>query len=137
MTGWGVFLLGGGLIALSLYVHKRRLTWVALILGLFAGVLIAISAIGGWLSALGSKIPYAPLILVVVGAVTIALDIRDKRPDKPAVLFAMIIPTFFAAGLTQLPTVVQDIGSAFSQVGSKTPNVLNNQPAAPDSPAGR
>ena len=35
MTGWGVFLLGGGLIALSFYVHKRRLTWVALILGLF------------------------------------------------------------------------------------------------------
>jgi hypothetical protein len=129
MNGWGAFLLGGGLVGLTLYVHKRRLTWVALALGLFAGVLIAVSTLGRWVADLGEKIPYVPLIIVIAGLVVIGLDIRDKRPDKPSVLFAIIVPMFFAAGIGQLPQVITEIGAAFSQVGSETPDIVNQPPA--------
>lgn len=122
MASWGAFILGGGLIALAMYVHKRNLTWVALGLALIAGVLIAVSTIGGWMRDLGGHIPYLPLLLVLAAAAVIGLDLRDKRPDKPAVILMMIVPTFFAVGLGQLPDLFDLISSGLSNMGTTSAN---------------
>lgn len=140
MNGWAAFVVISALVGLTFYLHKRRLTWVAIALALISGILIAASPLGGWMRYLAGLIPYLALFILIVGTAVIGLDIRDKRPDKPSVIFSMIVPTFFALGLSQMPGMFDAIGTGFQKVGTEasTNNPLPNTTATPAAnPSGR
>jgi hypothetical protein len=50
----------------------------------------------------------------------IGLDIKDKRPDKPAVYLALTVPMFLALGIAQTPDVFDAVSDALAHLGSDT-----------------
>lgn len=118
---WVNLFLGGAIAWLALYVHRRRLGWAALILAAVAGTLLGASVLArlvGYMTGWAGWVAFLPFLLVLTGLVVIALDLRDKKPDKPAVLFAVLVPLFLAAAWAQAPTVLDNIGDAFGDLGA-------------------
>ncbi len=122
MGSFGLLALALGFIAGALYLHKRHAYWVGFGLATVAGILLAVTTQGRWAAALIGQIPHAPFVIVGVGAVIIGLDIRDKRPDRPAVMLAIFVPMFLALAVADVPHVVAAIGNALNHVGTDTAN---------------
>jgi hypothetical protein len=122
MGSLGLLLLAVGFIGGGLYLHKRRAAWPGFITVALGGVLLAVTAQGQWAAGMVGRIPYAAFGIVLAAALVIALDIRDKRPDRPAVMMVAIAPMFLALGVAQVPHVFDLIGHALNSVGSDTAN---------------
>jgi peptidoglycan/LPS O-acetylase OafA/YrhL len=120
MGSLGLLLLAVGFIVVGLYMHKRRAAWPGFIAVALGGVVLTTTAQGRWAAGLVSHIPYAALWIVVGGAVVIGLDLRDRRPDRPAVMMAAIVPLFLALAIAQVPHVIDAIGTAVNHVGNDT-----------------
>jgi len=117
-AGWGLFVLAGTIAYLAFKAHGRRAENLGFGLAVVAGVLFALSTwlvgITNWLA----QVPFLPLAVVLVGAFTIYLDLRDKRPDRPAVLFALLVPLFIAPAIVELPAAAAMIGEGFRHFGA-------------------
>jgi len=120
MGSLGLLALAAGLTALGLYIHKRNGYWIGFGLVLTGGIVLAVTAQGQWAAHLVGRIPYAPLIILVAGVAVIGYDIRDKRPDKAAVMLALFVPMFLALGVAQIPDAFAAIGNAMSHIGNDT-----------------
>jgi hypothetical protein len=113
----GLIALALALAAIGLYMHKRHAYWPGFVLVAIAGVLLAVTAQGQWIARMIGQIPYAPFAIMAIGLVVIGLDIKDKRPDKPAVYLALTVPMFLALGIAQTPDVFNAVSDALAHLG--------------------
>lgn len=120
MGSFGLLALAAGLTALGLYIHKRHGYWIGFGMVLLGGIVLAVTVQGQWAAHLVAQIPYAPLFILAVGSTVIVLDIKDRRPDKPAVWLALTVPMFLALGVAQVPDAFAAIGHAMSHISTDT-----------------
>lgn len=123
MVGFGLLLLGLGLLGVGLFAHKRRFGWVGFALGVLAGLLLVVSPPAAWLSARSNPWPAVCLVLLLALGIGIGADLRDKRPDKMAIIGAAFVPMLLVVSLAQVPT----IGDSVAQGWSKTSTAVSTQ----------
>jgi len=117
LAGWGLLVLAGAIAWAAMKCHTRRAYWLGFGLAVVAGALFGIST---WLVGIAmwiGQIPFLALAVVVVGGISIYLDLRDKQPDRAAVLFAMMMPLFIAPAVIDLPNALALIGNGFANLG--------------------
>ncbi|MCW6003833.1 hypothetical protein K1W54_04450 [Micromonospora sp. CPCC 205371] len=100
----------GGFYSLKRARGRAWAHWVGFVIALAAGVLMITTLVGAALTWTADWIPYiAGGALVVFGLITL-FDLADKRPDKGAVLGALILPSLLTIGITQISQATDEIG---------------------------
>lgn len=114
--GFAIAVAWGALYFLKRARSRVWMHWTAFVFACVAGLL----AMGSWLTDLlawgTGFVPYLSGILLFVGLVIVFIDLIDKRPDRLALICAMIIPSVVAAGVGQLQNAWDQVGENAEQV---------------------
>jgi heme/copper-type cytochrome/quinol oxidase subunit 4 len=99
----------GGFYSIKRAKGRTWAHWIGFIIALAAGVLMVTTVVGAALTWTANWIPYiAGAAVVVFGLITV-FDLADKRPDKGAILGALIVPSMLAIGITQIAQATTEI----------------------------
>lgn len=120
----GLLSASGGLLvfALAWYAHKKKIRTFACVLAVIGGFMTyaAGDALGAWISQLASIAPIVVVVAVGAGIVTIYADwIRDKKPDKPALVACFIVPVLLVAFFTSLGPVLASVGGGVTDTTTR------------------
>jgi len=123
----GSLLIAASLLFAALKIHKAKgksaIKAIGCGFGFLSGSAFFVTIVGSWVAHMSGKIIGLSVSGLIVCVTTIVVDIRDKRPDKPAFWSAFALPFFLIMGITQLPAVGRQIGDGAGQVGQQIEKV--------------
>lgn len=121
-------LFGLALFGAAWHIHtKYRLTRLACVIAVFAGLATYASPIGIWVNDVLGNAPLILFLAVLIAIVVIVADIKGKKKgaDKPALVAFFLVPLFLIGGLAALPSVLNMVGNGAERIGDRATVQLN------------
>jgi uncharacterized membrane protein len=105
MTGFGLTVFGLALLGAALFAHRQQQKWFGLVIAFGAGLVLALSALSGWLATRGPLVSAVAFVVFLCGIAAVKKDLEDRSPDRLAMVAMAAMPMLLFAAAAALPMI--------------------------------